>query len=51
MSIPRRKICIIFVKWPEAGTVKTRLAKSSSNDLALAFYKLCSEHIATQLSR
>ena len=46
-----RKTCIIFVKLPETGKVKTRLAKGSSNKFALDFYRLCSESIIKELCK
>jgi rSAM/selenodomain-associated transferase 1 len=36
---------IIFLKHPKNGQVKTRLAKTTSQDFATKFYKLCAEHI------
>jgi rSAM/selenodomain-associated transferase 1 len=34
---------IIFSRFPRKGKVKTRLAKTTGNDFAVEFYKLCSE--------
>jgi len=36
---------IIFLRHPKNGQVKTRLAKTTLQDFATRFYKLCAEHI------
>ena len=36
---------IIFLKYPEPGKVKTRLAKDIGNEKACAIYKLLAENV------
>lgn len=43
--------CIVFVKWPEMGRVKTRLAQGSNQLLALEFYRLCCEQVIVKLAK
>ena len=38
--MPLERILIVFVKYPEAGCVKTRLAQSIGNDKAVSVYRL-----------
>lgn len=40
---------IIFLRYPQNGKVKTRLAKSTSSEFALNFYKSCVENIIRQV--
>lgn len=35
---------IVFVRFPEKGKVKTRLAKTLGEEFAVNFYKVCAEH-------
>lgn len=42
---------IVFLKYPEPGKVKTRLAAETSEDFAADFYKLCAEHILSESSK
>ena len=42
---------IVFVKFPQAGKVKTRLARTSSENFALEFYKLCAEYTMSALDK
>jgi rSAM/selenodomain-associated transferase 1 len=39
-----KKGLIVFIKQPQKGKVKTRLAQTLGDDFALAFYKACAEH-------
>jgi rSAM/selenodomain-associated transferase 1 len=41
---------IVFVRYPEAGKVKTRLAEGTSNEFAGSVYKLCAERIFSEIS-
>jgi len=41
---------IVFVRYPEAGKVKTRLAGGTSNEFACNVYKLCAERIFSEIS-
>lgn len=36
---------IIFLRFPKIGEVKTRLAKTTSSEFALTFYKSCAENL------
>lgn len=36
---------IIFLRYPEIGEVKTRLAKTTSSEFAVKFYKICAEYL------
>ncbi len=42
---------IVFLKYPEPGRVKTRLAEETSKEFAADFYKLCTEHILSESSK
>lgn len=42
---------IVFAKYPEEGSVKTRLAKTTGNKFAAKFYKLCAEHTFGELKK
>ena len=39
----------MFVRYPEAGKVKTRLAEETDNQLACSFYKLCAENTFSEI--
>ena len=41
---------IVFVRYPEAGKVKTRLAEGTSNVFAGSVYRLCAERIFSEIS-
>jgi len=41
---------IVFVRYPEAGKVKTRLAEGTSNEFASNVYKMCAEKIFSEIS-
>ncbi len=45
MLIQKDNILIIFLKYPEPGRVKTRLAKAIGNDKACTIYKLLAEDV------
>ncbi len=40
---------IVFLKYPEPGKVKTRLAKTLGDKPAAEFYKCCTEYTLMQL--
>jgi rSAM/selenodomain-associated transferase 1 len=40
---------IIFLRYPQNGKVKSRLAKTTSSEFALDFYKSCAENIIRQV--
>ena len=40
-----KKALILFLRYPKAGTVKTRLAETTSSDFAVNFYRSCAEKI------
>ena len=42
---------IIFVRYPLKGQVKTRLAKTTSSEFALGFYKLCAENLIRKIKK
>jgi len=42
---------IIFLRFPKLGEVKTRLAKTTSSEFALRFYKSCSENLVKNVKR
>lgn len=51
---PDKKITdsiIIFLRYPKRGKVKTRLAKTTSPEFALSFYKTCAESLVSNLKR
>lgn len=41
---------IVFVRYPETGKVKTRLAEETDNRFACSFYKLCAENTFSEIS-
>jgi len=41
---------IVFVRYPEVGKVKTRLAEGTNKDFARDIYKLCAEKIFGEIS-
>jgi rSAM/selenodomain-associated transferase 1 len=41
---------IVFVRYPETGKVKTRLAEETDNQFARVFYKLCAENTFGEIS-
>ena len=47
----RSKAIIVFVKYPEEGKVKTRLALTTSNKFAVGIYKIISKNIFAQLKK
>ncbi len=42
---------IIFVKFPQEGMVKTRLAKDKGAFFATEFYRICTEHILSEIQK
>ncbi len=40
---------IVFTKYPNKGNVKTRLAKTTGDQFATEFYKLCAEKIFSEM--
>ena len=53
-SYPKTKMkdaLIIFLRFPKTGQVKTRLAKTTSSEFAVKFYKTCSEKIITDVKK
>jgi rSAM/selenodomain-associated transferase 1 len=42
---------IIFVKFPQKGKVKTRLAKDMGAYFATEFYRICAEHILSEIKK
>ena len=42
------KALIVFLKYPENGKVKTRLAKNFDESFATEFYKLCVERLIAE---
>ncbi|AFH49681.1 Hypothetical protein IALB_1975 [Ignavibacterium album JCM 16511] len=42
---------IIFLRFPKTGEVKTRLAKTTSTDFAVKFYKSCAENIVKNVKK
>lgn len=40
---------IIFLKYPQQGKVKTRLAEDTSNNFAAKFYRHCSESVLNEI--
>ena len=42
---------IIFAKYPQAGNVKTRLARTTGNEFAANFYKICAEHTFAEIKK
>jgi len=42
---------IVFVKFPQKGKVKTRLAKDMGEYFATEFYRICAEHILSEIKK
>lgn len=42
---------IVFVKFPQKGKVKTRLAKDKGAYFATEFYRICAEHILSEIKK
>jgi rSAM/selenodomain-associated transferase 1 len=42
---------IVFVKFPQKGKVKTRLAKDMGTNFATEFYRICAEHILSEIEK
>ena len=42
---------IVFIRYPSKGKVKTRLAKTTSSELALKFYKSCAENLVRNIKK
>lgn len=42
---------IIFLRYPKIGKVKTRLAKTTSSEFALRFYKSCAENLINNVKK
>jgi len=42
---------LIFVKFPQRGMVKTRLAKDTGAYFATEFYRICTEHILSETKK
>jgi uncharacterized protein len=51
MSSRAKNAIIIFAKYPRKGKVKTRLAKTIGDDIAMEIYKLCAEHTFTECQK
>ena len=49
VSNQTRNALIIFVRYPEKGKVKTRLAKSLGDEFALSFYKTITENFISEI--
>jgi len=49
--ITRNTALIIFLRFPNAGKVKTRLAQSIGDDQAAKFYRLSTEHILRECQK
>ena len=47
----KNKACIIFVKHPEVGKVKTRLASTTNENFAVKIYKTIAEHIFDEIEK
>lgn len=47
----KKNALIIFLRYPKTGEVKTRLAKTTSSEFAVKFYKTCSEKIITDVKK
>lgn len=45
------KSLIIFVRFPQPGKVKTRLARGIGDEMAAEFYRLCAEHVFQESAR
>lgn len=46
-----RSALIVFLKYPQPGAVKTRLAAETSGESAADFYKLCTEFILNEVAK
>lgn len=44
-----KNAAIVFLKFPQEGEVKTRLAKDKSEKFATEFYKVCVEHTISEV--
>ncbi len=42
---------IVFIRYPSKGKVKTRLAKTTSSELAVTFYKSCAENLVRNIKK
>ncbi len=51
MKVKPDNCLIIFIKYPEEGKVKTRLAQTLSNKFAFEFYKSCAEYTLIEASK
>lgn len=49
--MPGKQSLIIFLRYPEQGKVKTRLAKTTNDTFATKVYKLCSEHVINKVTK
>ncbi|GBD89856.1 2-phospho-L-lactate guanylyltransferase [bacterium BMS3Abin04] len=49
--VKNKSALIIFVKFPEHGKVKTRLAETVGNEKALQFYSLCSHNVFNEVNK
>ena len=47
----KTKAVIVFVKFPELGKVKTRLASSTSKNFAVELYKIVADNIFEEISK
>ena len=47
----KSRAIIVFVKYPEEGKVKTRLASTTSNSFATGIYKIISKNIFDELAK
>ena len=50
-AVNMNRLLVIFTKNPEAGRVKTRLARSVGEEKALEIYETLREHTATVTKR
>ncbi len=46
-----KKAIIVFAKYPEMAKVKTRLARSTGDEFAFQFYKLCCSYIFSEINK
>lgn len=47
----KRASLIIFLRYPQIGKVKTRLAETTSNEFALHFYRECANKITAEIKK
>jgi len=47
----RRTSLIVFLRYPQIGKVKTRLAETTTKEFALHFYKKCADKIMNEIKR